>query len=182
MSSVLILLAEGFQEPEAVTVVDLLRRAEIQIVTAGLNEGPVRSARGLRILPDTSLDDVDAGRFDMVVLPGGQPGTDNLAADTRVRKIIQDMHEGGKYTAAICAAPYVLSEAGVLGEKRATSYPTFQEKLKAHEIMKDERVVTDGKVITSQGPGTAIEFALTLVELFRGKDKSEEIRKAMICN
>ncbi len=181
MSSVLILLAEGFEELEAVTIVDVLRRADIEIVMAGLKEGLVKSARDIKILPDTTLDEVDTDRFDMVVLPGGQPGTDNLAADERVKRIIKDMYEKGKYTAAICAAPYVLSEAGILGKRRATSYPTYQEKLKAFEVTSKERVVTDEKVITSQGPGTALEFALKLVEVFKGKEKSEEIHKAMIC-
>ncbi|MBF0343594.1 MAG: DJ-1/PfpI family protein [Nitrospirae bacterium] len=181
MERVLLILAEGFEELEAVTIVDVLRRAEIEIVTAGLGDGVVTSTRRIRLLPDAQLNDIDVEQFDMVVLPGGQPGTDNLAKDERVARIIKTMYEKGKYTAAICAAPYVLSEAGVLVNKRATSYPTFQDRLKAANIVKDEKVVIDGNVITSQGPGTAIEFALTLVELFKGKDKAQTIRQAMLC-
>ncbi|KJU83030.1 DJ-1 family protein [Candidatus Magnetobacterium bavaricum] len=180
MERVLLLLAEGFEELEAVTIVDVLRRAEIDIVMAGLGDGVMTSARRIKIVPDMQLEDVDIDQFDMVVLPGGQPGTDNLAKDERVIRIIRTMNEKGKYTAAICAAPYVLSEAGVLADKRATSYPTFQERLKAAEVVKDQRVVRDGTVITSCGPGTAIDFALALVELFRGKQKAQTIRQAML--
>lgn len=180
MASVLILLAEGFEELEAVTVVDVLRRAEIEVTLAGLKKGPVKSARGVQIVPDAILDDVNQDKYDMVVLPGGQPGTDNLVADKRVRAILVDMQQKDKYTAAICAAPYALSEAGILAYSRATSYPSFQDKLKAKEVLVDEKVVVDGKVITSQGPGTAIAFALKLVELFKGRDRAEEIQKAML--
>jgi 4-methyl-5(b-hydroxyethyl)-thiazole monophosphate biosynthesis len=182
MASILVLLAEGFEELEAVTVVDVLRRAEIKVTMAGLKAGPVKSARGVRIVPDTTIDEVNPDHYDMVVLPGGQPGTDNLVADQRVREILVGMQEKDKYTAAICAAPYVLSEVGILAYKCATSYPSFQPKLKAKEVLSGEKVVVDGKVVTSQGPGTAIAFALKLVELFKGKDKAEEIQKAMLVN
>ena len=180
MASVLIILAEGFEELEAVTVVDVLRRAEIEITMASLQEGPVKSARGVQVIADTTLDTVQPDNFDMVVLPGGMPGTTNLMADERVKNIVKKMHNSNKYTAAICAAPYALSEAGVLTDSKVTSYPSFQEKLKAKEIVSSEKVVVDGKVVTSQGPGTAINFALTLVELFKGKSKADEIAQAML--
>jgi 4-methyl-5(b-hydroxyethyl)-thiazole monophosphate biosynthesis len=180
MSTVLLLLAEGFEEVEAIAVVDVLRRAEIQVTMAGLQEGPIKSARGVRILPDATLDEINPDLFDMVVLPGGMPGTDNLAADQRVRKILTAMVEKQKYAAAICAAPYVLSEAGILKSKRVTSYPSFQPRLQAKEVTSDEKVVVDGNVVTSQGAGTALNFALKIVELFKGTSKSEEIRKAML--
>jgi 4-methyl-5(b-hydroxyethyl)-thiazole monophosphate biosynthesis len=147
---------------------------------ASLYDGPVRSARGVQVIADTNLSKVQADTFDMVVLPGGMPGTANLMADERVKQIVRDMHEKDKYTAAICAAPYALSEAGVLGNSRVTSYPTFQEKLEAKEVISSEKVVVDGKIVTSQGPGTAINFALTLVELFKGKSKANEVAQAML--
>lgn len=180
-NKVLVLLAEGFEELEAVTVIDVLRRAEIEVVTAGLSDGPVKSARNIPIIPDSTVEKVkDDSSFDMVVLPGGMPGTDNLAKDDRVKAIVKNMYEKQKYTAAICAAPYVLSEAGILTEKKATSYPGFQEKLKAQSVSKDERVVIDGKVVTSQGPATALDFAYSLVELFEGKDKADSVAQAML--
>lgn len=180
MHKVLVILAEGFEELEAVTVIDVLRRAEIEVVTAGLKEGPVTSARRIRIIPEMELEAVDAEDFDMVVLPGGQPGTNNLAADGRVKELVLQMQKKDRYTAAICAAPFVLSEAGVLETKKATSYPSFQDKLKAKSVSRDERVVIDGKVVTSQGPATALEFSLQLVEILKGKDKAAEIATAML--
>lgn len=180
MASVLMLLAEGFEELEAVTIVDVLRRAEVEVTMAGLKAEPVKSARGIQIVPDASLEDVNPDSYDMVVLPGGQPGTDNLVADERVKAILIEMQQKDKYTAAICAAPYALSEAGILRQSRVTSYPSFQEKLKAKEVVAGEKVVVDGKVVTSQGPGTAIDFALKLVELFKGREKAREIQKAML--
>lgn len=180
MASVLMILAEGFEETEAIAVVDVLRRGEVNVVMAGLTAGPVASSRGVKIIPDAELDKVNADDFDMVVLPGGRPGTDNLIADDRVKKILQDMARKDKYTAAICAAPTVLSEAGLLNDKHATGHPSVQGMLKGATVSKDERVVIDGKVVTSQGAGTAIDFGLKLVELFKGKEKAESIRQAMV--
>jgi 4-methyl-5(b-hydroxyethyl)-thiazole monophosphate biosynthesis len=181
MAGVLIILADGFEELEAVAVIDVLRRADVRVVAAGVKDGPITSARGVRIIPDAALYAVRALDFDMVVLPGGMPGTDNLAKDERVRKIVREMSEADKYTAAICAAPYVLSEAGILSDKKVTSHPAFQQKLKAAIVSDTERVVVDGKVITSQGAGTAVEFALQLVEILVGKERAEAISLAMVC-
>ncbi|MEO5358722.1 MAG: DJ-1/PfpI family protein, partial [Nitrospirae bacterium YQR-1] len=135
-----------------------------------------------KVIPDCTLDSVNAGDFDMVVLPGGMPGTLNLASDKRVTSLVADMYKAGKYTAAICAAPFVLSEAGVLNGKTATSHPSYQDKIKAAMVSKADSVVIDGKVVTSQGAGTAIEFALKLVELFCGKERAQSIQTAMVCN
>ncbi|MBF0320340.1 MAG: DJ-1/PfpI family protein [Nitrospirae bacterium] len=181
MAGVLVILADGFEEIEAVAVIDVLRRADIKVVAAGVKDGPITSARGVRIIPDAALYAVRALDYDMVVLPGGMPGTDNLAKDERVKKAVREMYEAGKYTAAICAAPYVLSEAGILSDKKATSHPTFQQKLNAASVSESERVVVDGKVITSQGAGTAIEFALQLVEILVSKERAEAISLAMVC-
>ncbi|MBF0516842.1 MAG: DJ-1/PfpI family protein [Nitrospirae bacterium] len=181
MASVLIILADGFEEIEAVAVIDVLRRADVKVVAAGVKDGPITSARGLRVIPDAALYAVRALDFDMLVLPGGMPGTDNLAKDERVKKFVREMSEGGKYMAAICAAPYVLSDSGILADKKATSHPSFQEKLKAAVVTATERVVVDGKVVTSQGAGTAVEFALRLVEILVGKERAEAISVAMVC-
>ncbi|QWR78260.1 DJ-1 family glyoxalase III [Candidatus Magnetomonas plexicatena] len=182
MASVLVILAEGFEEIEAIAVIDILRRAEINTVVAGLKEGFITSARGVKVIPDCTLDSVSAVNFDMVVLPGGMPGTLNLAADTRVKSLVASMYNDGKYTAAICAAPFVLSEAGVLSGKTATSHPSYHDKIKAATVSKTERVVVDGKVVTSQGAGTAIEFSLKIVELFCGKERADSIHAAMVCS
>lgn len=180
MVKVLVLLAEGFEELEAITVVDILRRAKIEVITTGLKDRKVKSTRRVIVTSETTLDKVNAQDFDMVVLPGGQPGADNLIADERVKELLQTMEKEGKYIAAICAAPYVLSHAGILKNKKATSYPTLQSKLDAAQIIDNQGVVIDDKIITSQGPGTAIDFALELVAILKGQDTTQKIKDAML--
>jgi 4-methyl-5(b-hydroxyethyl)-thiazole monophosphate biosynthesis len=181
MAKVVIILAEGFEELEATAVIDVLRRAGIDIVSAGLREGPVSSARNIKIIPDTVIDKIHSDDFDMLVLPGGLPGSDNLNADKRVGDLIRDFNNKGKVTGAICAAPYVLANAGVLEGKHATSYPSFKDRLGNVEY-EEKTVVIDGNVITSRGPGTAICFGLAIVEQFLGPDKAREVREAMLVN
>ncbi len=179
MPKVTIILAEGFEELEAVTIIDVLRRAGIEIVSAGLNKGPVSSARNVMVIPDTVIDEISADEFDMIVLPGGLPGADNLNADERVRALIKDFHSKGKVTGAICAAPYVLANAGVLDGKRATAYPSFKDKLGA-ALYEETAVVVDGNVMTSRGPGTALSFSFAIVERFAGKEKAEQVKDAIL--
>lgn len=169
MSRVLVPLAEGFEEIEAVTVVDLLRRAGIEVVTAGLDPGPVTGAHGIVVAPDTTLDAVLDHAFDMIALPGGMPGAANLAADARLLGFLRRLADDGRFTAAICAAPGVLAKAGLLAGKRATSFPGFLTPASAPgTILSEDPVVEDGKVITSRGPGTAMDFALALIERLEG--------------
>ena len=146
MASVLVPLAPGCEELEAVTVVDLLRRAGIEVVTAGLDAQPVKASRGMTLLPDMTLEMALQQRFDMVVLPGGQPGADHLRDDPRVINLLQEMAASGGYTAAICAAPRVLAHAGLLDGKRATSYPGALEieDVPGIEYL-ETAVVTDGR-------------------------------------
>ncbi len=181
MANVLIPLAQGCEELEAVTIMDLLRRAGIQVVTAGLVDGPVRGSRGTVLLPDTILDHALQQEFDMVALPGGQPGSNNLDADPRIHALLRRMAGQGKYTAAICAAPLVLAHAGLLHGKQATSFPGVLDKmnLKGMEL-KTDAVVRDGKVITSRGPGTAMDFALTLIEVLAGKAQRDEVEAGLM--
>lgn len=179
MPSVVVLLADGFEEVEALAVVDVLRRAGIDTVLAGLHDGPIASARKVRVIPDTVIDEISADDFDMIVLPGGQPGSDNLNADPRVRKLIGDFSAKGKLTGAICAAPYVLANAGVLRGKRATSYPTYKDRL-GGAIYEEKSVVADGTVLTSRGAGTALCFGLAIVEKLMGDEKARTIKDAML--
>jgi 4-methyl-5(b-hydroxyethyl)-thiazole monophosphate biosynthesis len=178
---VLVPLAEGFEELEAVTVIDLLRRAGIEVVTAGLEPGPVRGSRGTVIVPDASLDQVLDQSFDMIVLPGGLPGADHLEADPRIRHLLQRMAAEGRYTAAICAAPKVLASAGLLDGRRATAYPGVLEALErpAVALRAEEPVVVDGKVVTSRGPGTAMDFALELIERLLGREARERVEEPL---
>ena len=179
MAKVTILLADGFEELEAVAIIDVLRRADIEVVSAGLKEGPVSSARNVKVVPDTIIDNINVDDFDMVVLPGGLPGADNLNADERVRTLIRDFNSKGKVTGAICAAPYVLANAGVLEGKRATAYPSFKDKL-GPAVYEEKTVVEDGNIMTSRGPGTAICFALAIVERFAGKEKAQQVKEGML--
>jgi len=179
MSKVVILLAEGFEEVEAVAIVDVLRRADIEVVIAGLHEGLITSARRVRVLPDTVVDTIRSEDFDMIVLPGGQPGSDNLNNDARVHALIREFHVKGKLTGAICAAPYVLANAGILEGKRATSYPTYKDRL-GKVVYEEQSVVEDGNVMTSRGPGTALCFGLSIVARLVGKEKAQQIRQAML--
>ena len=181
MASVLVPLAQGCEELEAITVVDLLRRAGIDVVTAGLDERPVRASRGSVLLPDMSLEQALQGDYDMVVLPGGLPGSDHLDSDVRVHDLLKSMAGSGRYTAAICAAPKVLARAGLLQGKRATSYPGAfaPESVPGLEYV-EQAVVTDGKVITSRGPGTAMDFALELIETLAGREKRDEVEAALL--
>jgi len=180
MSRVLVPLAEGCEELEAVTVIDLLRRAGIEVVTAGLVRGPIRASRGTVLLPDVLLDEVLHQDFDMVALPGGGPGAERLEEDDRVRSLIVELAGKGKYTAAICAAPKVLAKAGVLEGKKATSFPGVLEEAAPEGVtLRSEPVVVDGAVVTSRGPGTAMDFALTLVELLAGRPKRDEVETAL---
>jgi 4-methyl-5(b-hydroxyethyl)-thiazole monophosphate biosynthesis len=166
----LILFADGSEELEAVTVVNILRRAGVTVTLAGLKSGALRGSRGTLLLPDATLDEALTHSYDMVVLPGGQPGTDNLKADARVLKLVQQMALQGKYVTAICAAPSVLASAGLLEGKQATCYPGSLDGYDGVSLRPDA-VVEDGKLITSRGPGTAMDFALTLVERLVGKEQ-----------
>jgi len=179
MAKVVIILADGFEELEAVAIIDVLRRAGIGIVSAGLHEGPVSSARNIKVIPDTIIDTITSDDFDMLVLPGGMPGASNLNADERVGKLIRDFNGKGKMMGAICAAPYVLANAGILDGKRVTSYPSFKDRLGA-AIYEEKTVVEDGNILTSRGPGTALCFALAIVEKFAGKEKAQQIKEAML--
>jgi protein deglycase len=181
MPRVAVILANGFEEVEAMAIVDVLRRAEIDTVVAGLHDGPITSARMVKVIPDTVIDTVKADDFDMIVLPGGQPGTDNLNADLRVKELISSFSQKGKLTGAICAAPIVLASAGLLRGKRATSYPSYKDRL-GGALYDESSVVTDGTVLTSRGAGTALTFGLAIVERLVSKEKALKIKEAMLIN
>ncbi len=179
MPRALIPLADGFEEIEAMTVVDVLRRAEFEVVLAGLHDGPVESVRRVSVIPDATIDAASSDQFDMVILPGGQPGTANLSADVRIIRLLKDFSKDNKLIGAICAATTVLSEAGLIRGKRVTAYPVYRDRLPGAQY-EDSAVVIDGKIITSQGPGTAMAFALAIVSRFSGKHTADEIAGKML--
>ncbi|HLV65872.1 MAG TPA: DJ-1 family glyoxalase III [Polyangiaceae bacterium] len=177
MASALVVLAEGFEEIEAVTIVDVLRRAGVAVTLAGLAEGPVRGAHDIIVAADTTLDAVANDPFDAVVLPGGGPGTRRLREDARVLALVRRFAAEGKLIAAICAAPTVLDAAGVLRDKTATCYPG--SALPTARFVED-RVVEHENVVTSRGPGTAIDFALALVARLVSAEAAREHRERLL--
>ncbi len=181
MSRVLVPLAQACEELEAVTIIDLLRRAGVEVVTAGLEPGPVTASRGVVLLPDTVLDEVLDQDFDMIALPGGLPGADHLRDDERIISLLQKMANAGKYTAAICAAPKVLAKAGLLDGRKLTAYPGALDAIRipAGEYT-GERVEVDDRIITSRGPGTAMDFALELIEKLVGRQKRDEVEQGLV--
>jgi len=178
MASVLVPLAQGCEELEAITVVDLLRRAGVTVVTAGLDDKPVQASRGMTLVPDMTLDAALTQEYDMVVLPGGLPGADHLDGDPRIRGLIKEMADKDRYTAAICAAPKVFASTGLLQGKKVTSFPGVLDAYDDLDYRTDP-VVQDGKLITSRGPGTAMDFALALIENLVGKDRRDEVEAGL---
>ncbi|MCF8720647.1 DJ-1 family glyoxalase III [Nitrospina gracilis] len=179
MKKVMVTVAPGFEEIETITVVDILRRAGARVDLAGTQPEPIEGSRGVRILPDVLLSEIDHKDYDMVVLPGGQPGTTNLQNNESVIAIVQNMNRDQKTVAAICAAPMVLQTAGVLKDHRTTSHPSVQENLNGIRYS-DDRVVVDGNLVTSRSPGTALEFAMKLVEVLFGPDRVETVNKGVM--
>lgn len=177
MKTALVILAEGFEEIEAVTIVDVLRRTEIEVTTASLGDLNVPGAHGLTVLADRQLDDVKSQAFDAVILPGGMPGSRHLRDDVRVREMLAAQAQQGKHLGAICAAPIALEAAGVLKGKRATCYPGYELP---SATFSDERVVVDGTLVTSRGPGTAIEFALKWVQILAGPERAQKLAQGMV--
>jgi 4-methyl-5(b-hydroxyethyl)-thiazole monophosphate biosynthesis len=177
---VLVPLAEGFEEIEAVAIVDVLRRAEVTVTVAGLAARRVTGAHGIAMEADALLAEVDPTTYDMLVLPGGMPGTTNLMADARVVDAVRELHARGRTTAALCAAPRVLATAGVLAGREVTSHPSVRGMLAPAEVRASPRVIRSGTIVTSQGPGTAIEFSLELVRELCGPERAEALSAALI--
>lgn len=185
MANVLVPIAPGCEELEAVTIIDLLRRADISVTTASLDNGsevnPVVASCGVVLIPDTTLDQAILTDFDMLVLPGGLPGADHLDNDPRIQSLLKKMAGEGKYTAAICAAPKILANAKLLEGKSATSYPGVIDQMNLQNTqIKEDSVVHDDKVITSRGPGTAMDFTLSLIEILAGKEKRDEVAAGLL--
>lgn len=179
MKNVLVLFAEGSEELEAVTLVNILRRGGIRVTLAGLTEGPLQGSRGTRILPDMTLDAALESTYDMLILPGGMPGTRHLREDSRVLKLVRTLTAQGTPVAAICAAPSILAAAGVLDGKRATCYPGSLDRYGAVKLEPDA-IVEDGTLLTSRGPGTAMDFALTLLERLTDAEQRRQVEAGLV--
>jgi len=172
---VLVILAKGFEEVEAIAPIDILRRAGIEVVIAGLDKLKITGFRGITVEADKILNEVDDD-FDAIVLPGGMPGAKNLAESNHVREIISEMNSSGKIIAAICAAPVeVLNPMGILDNKSATCFPSRRKDLNVAVNYREEKVIVDGNIITSQGFGTAIPFGLEIVQQLLGRETKEKV-------
>jgi 4-methyl-5(b-hydroxyethyl)-thiazole monophosphate biosynthesis len=181
MKKVLIPIANGFEEIEAVSLIDVLRRAGISVVVAGVNESSVKGANEITIQTDILISEVSVTEFDMVVLPGGWGGTDILASDEKVQTILKEMNSQKKPIGAICAAPYALDVAGVLKDN-FTCYPSAEEKISKTGYSFDKMVVRDGNIITSRGPGTSICFGLQIVKDLVGDETYNALKSGLLAD
>ena len=177
---VLVPVADGTEEIEAVCIIDVLRRAGAEVTAASVGKLQITASRGVKIVADCVIDACRDNQYDMIVLPGGIPGAEHLRDSQPLLELLRRHQAGGKWYGAICAAPaVVLSHHGLLAGRQATGHPSFSEQLTDGEA-RGERVVVDGKCITSQGPGTALEFALTLVALLFNEAKAAEVAGPML--
>lgn len=180
MKQVSVFLADGFEEIEGLTVVDILRRAGVHVDTVSISESlTIHGAHQIDVKADRLFEEMDFSDTDMLVLPGGMPGTLHLQAHKGLQNLLKAFDEEKKYVAAICAAPSVLGGLGILDGRKACCYPSFEEKLGTSEVV-FEQVAEDGHVITSRGMGTAIPFALKLTTVLCGEVKAEEVKKAIL--
>lgn len=182
MPIVLIPLANGCEELEAVTLIDLLRRADFTVHTASLTEQhQVLCSRGVRIVADATLEDVMYDDFDMIILPGGMSGATHLDEDSRIHAILKRLNQSGKAIAAICAAPLVLAHAGLLHGKTITCYPDVLLASDWPDVkFSDDTIVIDGNILTSKGPGTAMDFALTIIEHLSNKPTRDIVETGLV--
>lgn len=180
MAKVYVFIADGFEEIEGLTVVDLLRRAGIETTMVSISENvEILGAHGIVVSVDKIFEEVSFDEVDMLVLPGGMPGTKNLAKHEQLMEKVREFHLQDKWIAAICAAPSILGENDLLIGKKATCYPGFEEKLYGAEVLEDS-VVKDGNIITSRGLGTAIPFAIEIIKQLLGEEEGEKIRKSIV--
>ena len=177
----LVPIASGSEEIEAVIIIDTLRRAGFNVTVAGLTDGAIQASRGVRLLPDTGWNAIHPDAFELLLLPGGFGGTMAFCQHTGLQQALKDFYAAGKWIGAICAAPLALHAAGVLEGRRFTCYPGVEENLPPAVQPVQEPVVVDGRLITSQGPGTAFEFALRISAECGSPDLSTEVRTGLLC-
>lgn len=175
----LVILADGFEEVEAVTPIDLLRRAGIIVTVAGLQSLEIRGAHDIILKTDHILGEYKIEDYDILILPGGMPGTTNLMNSDVVLNLVRNFYNSGKLCAAICAAPQVFYKAGILEGKKYTCFPGIEKQIERANFI-SEAVVCDGTIITSRGVGTAIPFALTLIQHLSGKEDAHTISEKIL--
>jgi 4-methyl-5(b-hydroxyethyl)-thiazole monophosphate biosynthesis len=179
MPQVLVPLADGFEEIEAISIIDICRRGGIDVITAGLENKTAIGAHKIPIVTDYLIGEIDSDNLDMIILPGGWGGTEGLANNETVMSILRHMKRNDKHIGAICAAPYALHKAGVLSDK-FTCYPSIENKISSPGYISDQEIVSDCKVMTSQGVGTAICFALEIVKTLKGQKIYLELKENIL--
>ncbi|WP_409228511.1 DJ-1 family glyoxalase III [Gudongella sp. SC589] len=181
MNKVLVMLANGFEEVEALTVVDYLRRTGIEVKMVSTEKDlEVEGAHGIKVIGDVMIDNIkDPLNYRGIFIPGGLPGATNLRDDSRVTDLVRTLADGGKMIASICAGPIVLSDAGVIDGKKVTSYPGYAREL-VGALYKEDLVVRDGNILTSRGPATAVYLAMEIIRYLQGEEKLRELRKAIL--
>lgn len=181
MKKIMMILADGFEEIEALAVVDILRRAEVNCVMVGLSDIDVTGAHGIQVKCDILFDDINLSEYEGIILPGGMPGALNLKNNIRLTETVKDYHSSGRIVAAICAAPIVLEKAGIISGKQVTSYPSFRDDLH-NSIYLNDIVAVDGNIITSRGPATAMSFAFEILKALDKENEVEALKEDMLFN
>lgn len=178
----MILLGKGYEETEAITVIDYLRRADIPVDIVSINEDlSTVGDHGIEIMAEKMLDDIDPDAYEMVITPGGKPGAEKLANDKRVTDLISRQFAANKYISSICASPIVLEAAGITADLEGTSYPGFEDQVNYKTAHEDITYYDEGhKVLTSRGPATAVYFALEIIRVLKGEDKAKEIADGLL--
>jgi len=176
MTMIYVVLGNGFEEMEAIVPVDLMRRAGLEVKTAGIGRRQVTGGHGIPVTADCVLEDVQPGDVDLLMLPGGMGGVESILASEAALALIRAAAEADKYVAAICAAPMVLGKLGLLQGRRATIYPGMEAELLGATPVPGAKAVVDGRIVTGQGPGAAFDFGLCLVELLLGEQAAQKVR------
>ena len=179
MTQILVPLANGFEEIEAISIIDICRRGGLDVIVAGVDGKTAMGAHNIPIVTDCLITEINANDLDMIVLPGGWGGTEALAKNTTVQSLLKQMQKDDKLIGAICAAPYALDAAGVLSDNY-TCYPSIENKIRLEGYSNDQHTIIDGKVMTSQGVGTAICFALEIVKTLKGDDSYQTLKKEIL--
>ncbi len=181
MTKAIIFLAEGFEEIEALSTIDILRRGGVNAVGVALEQGIVRGSRGINIVPDAVIGDIaDISGYDAFILPGGLVGMENLKASSAVHAILRDADANGKIVAAICASPIALDAAGIIRGREYTSYPSCEEFISSGRYRDDSEVVTDGNLITSRGPATSFRFAIAILKALKGAEVATSVADGLL--
>uniref|UniRef100_UPI0040478ED5 DJ-1 family glyoxalase III n=1 Tax=Aliarcobacter sp. TaxID=2321116 RepID=UPI0040478ED5 len=179
MAKIVLPISNGFEEIEAITVIDVLRRANIQVITAGIESNNITGAHNIKIETDCKIEDINSDDFDMIILPGGLPNAFTLADNFTVQSLLKEFKDKKKKIGAICAAPYALHKADVLNEN-FTCYPSFEQKIRENGYHSEDAVVIDNDVITSQGPATAMIFALEIVNLLCNEEIYNSVKDGLL--